>query len=152
MWQTKQSVVTSAAPAAVWAVLSEVNAWPEWNPGLKSASLEGPLTAGAIGTVTLPDGRRRVMRLDEIEVNAALVYSGSAPPGRIHFINRIESARDGGSTVTMGAAISGLLAPLYGRLFGRVIASYLPTAVAQLAARAEATEHGRKGGSQVARG
>jgi hypothetical protein len=142
MWQTEQSEVTSASPDAVWAVLSDVEAWPGWNPGLKRASLRGKLEPGMVGEVILPDGRRRPMRFDQVQINAALNYSGSAPPGRIHFLNRIEPGAHGGSRVSMGAAISGWLAPLYGRFFGRVIAGYLPTAVAQLADRAEARQRG----------
>ena len=36
----------AAAPEIVWRVLTDVDRWPSWNPDVKSASLEGPLSAG----------------------------------------------------------------------------------------------------------
>jgi uncharacterized protein YndB with AHSA1/START domain len=38
--------VIDAAPEAVWALLSDIEGWPAWNPDVKSAHLEGPLAPG----------------------------------------------------------------------------------------------------------
>jgi hypothetical protein len=48
-WTTKEI----EAPAdAVWDVLVDLDAWPEWGPSVRSATVEGGvLTAGARGTV-----------------------------------------------------------------------------------------------------
>jgi hypothetical protein len=39
-------IEVAAAPEVVWGVLTEISGWPDWNPDVKSASLEGPLAPG----------------------------------------------------------------------------------------------------------
>jgi hypothetical protein len=60
------------------------------------------------------------------------------PGGRQRFLNRIEPAGPGRTRVTLGHTIEGPLWPLFGNLFGRIIRGYLPTALKQLVAMAEA--------------
>ena len=37
----------AADPETVWGVLTSVDAWPSWNPDVKSASLGGDFAPGA---------------------------------------------------------------------------------------------------------
>jgi uncharacterized protein YndB with AHSA1/START domain len=37
----------AAPPELVWAVLTDIDNWPSWNPEVKGASLAGPLAPGA---------------------------------------------------------------------------------------------------------
>ena len=39
-------IEVAAPPEVVWAVLTDIAAWPSWNPDVKSAALDGPLAAG----------------------------------------------------------------------------------------------------------
>jgi uncharacterized protein YndB with AHSA1/START domain len=39
-------VEVAAPPELVWAVLTDIDGWPSWNPEVKSASLEGPVAKG----------------------------------------------------------------------------------------------------------
>jgi hypothetical protein len=39
-------IEVAAAPEIVWGVLTDIAAWPAWNPDVRSASLEGPLAPG----------------------------------------------------------------------------------------------------------
>lgn len=50
---------TSASPAEVWKLWSEVEGWPSWQDGLHGARLEGPLKAGTRGRLKVPGGSRR---------------------------------------------------------------------------------------------
>jgi hypothetical protein len=34
-------IEVTAAPALVWAVLTEIDRWPSWNPAVESVSFEG---------------------------------------------------------------------------------------------------------------
>jgi uncharacterized protein YndB with AHSA1/START domain len=36
----------AAPPELVWAVLTDIESWPSWNPDVKRASLAGPLATG----------------------------------------------------------------------------------------------------------
>ena len=41
-----EQIDVNADPSTVWKVISAIDAWPSWNPLVKSASLNGPLTVG----------------------------------------------------------------------------------------------------------
>ena len=36
----------AAPPDVVWRILSDISNWPNWNPEVKAATLEGPLAPG----------------------------------------------------------------------------------------------------------
>lgn len=38
----------AASPEVVWDVISDIEAWPSWNPDVKTARLEGPLAVGSL--------------------------------------------------------------------------------------------------------
>jgi|KBSMisStandDraft_5_1062788.scaffolds.fasta_scaffold1764202_1 Polyketide cyclase / dehydrase and lipid transport len=138
MWKTEHSEFTTASPEAVWRVIADVAGWPTWNPGYSAATLDGPSSTGTAGTVTLPNGMRRPFTVVDARSGSAFVIGGSGPGVRQRFIHQIEPGDDGQTKVTMSATMDGPLAPLFARLFGKVIAGYNPTAVRQLVAKAEA--------------
>ena len=138
MWKTEHSEVTTASPEAVWLIAADVARWSTWNPGYSAATLDGPPSTGTAGTVTLPNGMRRAFTVVEARSGSTFVIGATGPGVRQRFIHRIEPAGDGKTKVTMAATMEGLLAPVFARLFGKVIAGYTPTAVRQLVAKAEA--------------
>jgi len=137
MWKTEHSEVTTASPEAVWRVAADVAGWPTWNPGYSAATLDGPASTGTAGTVTLPNGMRRLFTVVEARPGSAFVIGGSGPGVRQRFIHQMEPLGNGQTKVTMAATMEGLLSPVFARLFGKVIAGYTPTAVRQLVAKAE---------------
>ena len=40
-------IAVAANADVVWDVLAAIDEWPDWNPDIKAASLQGPLTAGS---------------------------------------------------------------------------------------------------------
>jgi hypothetical protein len=137
MWKTKHSVDTTARQDALWMVLADADGWPLWNPGLSSAHLNGPLQNGTTGRTTQSSGRKGHFTVTELEVGAYFVNEAKIPGAILRFQHRIEAIDDTRSRVTLGATIDGPMASVWGLLIGREIAGYLPTAVRQLAARAE---------------
>jgi len=128
MFKTEVTVETKASAERIWARLADVEAWPTWNRGLKAARLEGPLVAGARGSVTLPNGAVRPFVVWEATPLRSLRYGTSDLGNEVSFTYRVDE-----STVTAGATIRGWLSPLLGVLFGRVIAGYLPDTTRSLA-------------------
>ncbi len=66
-----------ASPAAVWAVLSELPAWPLWNPGVKA--LDGVFERGARWRMTLGTDTRRFtvgVRVVTLEPLRELAWEG----------------------------------------------------------------------------
>lgn len=138
MFKTEQSRETAAPSRAIGSLLMDVKAWPSWNPGYAAAELDEPVEVGDKGTVTLSNGRKRPFTIFECDESTSLVYGSDEFGGRIRFMNRIEPVSGGRCRVTLAATIDGFLSPVYGRLFGGIIAGYLPTAIEQLVAKAEA--------------
>jgi uncharacterized membrane protein len=54
----RDQIEVNADPDTVWAVISGIEHWPEWNPAVSSVALDGPLRPGttfrwkAGGTIT----------------------------------------------------------------------------------------------------
>lgn len=138
MFKTEAVSVSSADPAAVWAVLMNVPDWPKWNPGYVAAEAEGPLSLAQRGVVTLVDGRRSPVEVFEWDQGRYMVLGGRAPATDIRFQYRLEADAAGGTRVTLGHSLQGPASPLFARLFGRRVAAYLPDAASQLAHLAEA--------------
>jgi hypothetical protein len=137
MWKSEHSEETAAPAAAVWAILADAEGWPTWNPGLSKAFLNGPLAPGVSGEVILANGMQRKFDVYQVHDSTFFSYGGTMPGARQEFLQRIEPLGDGRTRVTLGHTINGPASLLYGLMFGRVIRGYLPTAVRQLAAKAE---------------
>ncbi|MFD4427902.1 DUF1731 domain-containing protein [Nocardia sp. NPDC058497] len=52
---TKYTQFIALAPELVWSVLADLEQWPEWNPGVRSVRMHGPVAVGAQGDY-LPNG------------------------------------------------------------------------------------------------
>jgi hypothetical protein len=137
MFEASQIGSTSAEPETLWRVLSEVAEWPRWHPGYMAASIEGELTEGARGTVTLPNGAVRPFIVWEADPPRFLRYGTVDFGNEVAFAYRFNQTGDGRTSVTTSATIRGWLSPVLARLFGRVIAGYKPDELRQLIAAAE---------------
>jgi hypothetical protein len=138
MWRTEYSVDTTALPEAIWALFRDVEGWWSWNPGLRWAIVDGPFQTGTAGRMKPVKGPKRRFVITEMEEERSFATQAKLPGARLHFVHRIKPLGDGHSQVTMGAAIDGPISGGYSLILGRDLAGYLPIAVKQLAAKAEA--------------
>jgi hypothetical protein len=139
MWKTEHSADTSAHQDALWRLLADADGWPSWNPGLSSAHLNGPLRNGTTGQTTQANGQKGNFTVRELEVGTYFVNEARVPGAVLRFQHRIQAVGEDRSRVTLGASIDGPMAPVWGLIFGREIAGYMPEAVRQLVSRAEGT-------------
>ena len=51
MWEFEHSVQAPVSRERVWALWTDISGWPDWNPGIARAELDGPLAEGATGSV-----------------------------------------------------------------------------------------------------
>jgi hypothetical protein len=144
MWKTEHSADTSAHQDAIWRLLADADGWPSWNPGLSAAHLSGPLRNGTTGQTTQANGQKGNFTVRDLEVGAYFVNEARVPGAVLRFQHRIQAVGEDRSRVTLGASIEGPLAPVWGLIFGRQIASYMPEAVRQLVSRAEGTPPARQ--------
>lgn len=133
---------SKASPDAVWAVLADHAAWPEWFPNVKKVDVLGPAEGvGARRRVHIP-GASVDEEFIAWEPGALFAFTATAvKPGVFRSLVehcRIEPADGGGCTVTWSMCIepAPLMAPLLKLAKGTLVKT-VTKGMEQLAARAE---------------
>ncbi|WP_225725555.1 MULTISPECIES: DUF1731 domain-containing protein [unclassified Nocardia] len=105
-------------PEAVWGVLGDLRRWPEWNPGVDSVRLRGPMEPGTKGDY-LPRGRiigtmhgrtAPPFVLTAMRPGCELTIEQPEPVGRMR-LSWTLTPRDGGTELTQRLTFSGPSAP-----------------------------------------
>ncbi|MEO5746255.1 MAG: SRPBCC family protein [Terracoccus sp.] len=136
----QRTTVEIEAPAErVWALLSDVERWPEWTASMSSVTLlDAALAVGSRATVEqprLPRATWTVTALEEgIEFDWASAMPGVLTVGRHH----VEMVDEGHSRVVLTVHQSGLLGPVARLAYGRLTRRYLKLEAAGLKTRCEA--------------
>jgi uncharacterized protein YndB with AHSA1/START domain len=75
-----------AAPAnAVWTVLVDIDAWPQWGPSVSGAEIDGDeLGLGATGRVYTPLGIALPFTVTEFEAGRSWAWSVAGVPATSH--------------------------------------------------------------------
>jgi uncharacterized protein YndB with AHSA1/START domain len=100
----------AASPEVVWDVISNIEAWPSWNPDVKTATLDGPLAVGSVfrwraGSASLTSTLRVV------DTPRELSWSGRAMGIRAIHTFRFEPS-DGGTLARSEESWAGLVPTL----------------------------------------
>ena len=86
MWDFEHSVEAPVSRERVWAVWTDIESWPSWNPGVVRVELNGPLAEGATGSVRAAGGPASKLRVLDGRPRATLrdrgVRAAHAPPFR----------------------------------------------------------------------
>lgn len=104
------------APAGrVWAVMRDVERWPEWTPTVTSVRLldRGPLTVGSRAIIRqpkLPPAKWRVTELDE--PNRSFTWVSRGPGVRVIARHWVEACGEG-SRATLSLRFAGVLAGFF---------------------------------------
>jgi uncharacterized membrane protein len=127
-----------ATPQRVWAVLSDVEGWPEWTPSVRSVERldAGPLAVGSRARIRQPKLPPAVWRITSIEKGSAFTWV-TASPGLSVTAHHVVDATPDGSRVTLSIRFGGLLAPLVALLTHRLNNRYLGLEGAGLKRRSE---------------
>lgn len=139
MWSTEASARSAASPETVFQVWANVGAWAEWDPLVQSAELEGPFAPGSRVRLKTVGAPRRAIRLVEVVAAARYRSEDRMLLARLDFDHAVARVA-GESEITYRQSISGPLAGVFARLFGKRMAETLPERVQAAAARAEALE------------
>jgi hypothetical protein len=116
---------TTASPATVWQVWSDVNHWPEWNPDMKASRLDGPLKLGATGTIDTRSGGKHDVVVTQFEDGRSFELESTALPGTKMAIRATIAPSGSGSRITQGFEPRGLLAPLVGPMMsGQILKTF----------------------------
>ncbi|MFO7982803.1 MAG: SRPBCC family protein [Desulfuromonadales bacterium] len=74
----EESRILEEPPRAIWSVLTDVNAWPEWWPGVRAAELDPAWSKGAMMALRLEGRPERVPAIVEIYRQGDCLSWGSA--------------------------------------------------------------------------
>ncbi len=133
--------VTTAHRDAVWAVLSDLQRWPQWLPTVTSAAsvdldrITGTGAAYDLRQPHLPPARWTVT---EWLPGAGFTWESRAPGVRTIARHTLTPTPDGGTTISLDLEWIGPLAWLVHLVYGRLTETNLRTEAAALARRAEA--------------
>jgi len=132
---SRHEIEIAAPPELVWDVLTDFDRWPQWNPEVKSMSVDGPLAPGSVfrwkagpGTIvsTLEQvDRPRYVRWRGRTMSIAAIHEWRLEP------------RDGGTHVETEETFSGLLARLLRRLLQKQLDRALVEGLEHLKREAE---------------
>jgi uncharacterized membrane protein len=132
-------VEIEAAPAVVWAVMRDVERWPEWTPTVTSVRLadSGPLMVGSRAIIhqpKLPPAKWRVTELDDARKTFTWASRG---PGVEVIARHWVEARGSGIRATLSLRFSGVLGGLLGQVTHGLNNRYLALEAQGLKKRSE---------------
>lgn len=91
--QARAEITIHAPAERVWRLLTGIERWPEWNPAVASAAMQGPLSAGTV-FVWKSQGFQVTSTLSEIDSPKRLSWTGSAFGTRAFHLWEIEAVGD----------------------------------------------------------
>jgi uncharacterized protein YndB with AHSA1/START domain len=120
-------VPVDASPEAVWAVLADVERWPEWTPSMTLVRRlqDGPFGVGSTVRVRQPRLPQAVYTVTEHDPGQAFTWTATSPGVTTVAGHHVVPREEGHSTVRLTLGQSGPLAPLVGLLAGRLARRYV---------------------------
>ncbi len=126
-YQSLSIVVDIPAPAdRVWAVMADVERWPEWTPTVTRLQRldRGPFAVGSRIRIRQPKLPAAVWEVSELQKGRSFTWVSGRPGIRVTAEHGVEpTAR--GTRATLSVRFSGVLAPLVARLTGKLTQRYL---------------------------
>jgi len=116
-----EEAITIQAPAEqIYTVYTDVSAWSKWDAETVSSSIDGPFEVGSTGKIK-PEGQpETAIVFVEVTPNKSFTVECKLPLCKMQFVHEIESMSDE-TQVKNIVVFSGLLSPVFGRLFGSKI-------------------------------
>ena len=132
------TVNIDAPPERVFAVLCDVERWPEWTSTMTSVQRvqSGAFGVGSTAHVRQPRLRPAVWRVTELEDGRNFTWTMRSPGLRMTAGHLIEP-QGRGSCVTLSFELSGFMAPAVSWLYGSLIERYMTTESQGLKRRSE---------------
>jgi hypothetical protein len=115
--QCRREIIINAGIERTWQTLSDINAWPHWNPAISKARLKGEMVPGS--TFEWKTGGVGILStLHAAEAYKNLGWTGKAP-GVFAIHNWKISDHNGKTKVEVEESMEGILASLFKRSFAR---------------------------------
>lgn len=133
------AVDINAPMERVWAVMWDIERWPEWTPSIRSIERldQGPLSVGSRVRIRQPKVLPAVWRVTDVDPGRRFTWVTRSPGVAATATHRIEPAA-AGARVTLSVHFSGPLGSMAGWLLRGLNNKYLGLEAAGLKRRSEA--------------
>jgi len=120
------AVEIMAPPERVWAVLADLERWPEWTQSVTSIELlqQGPLAVGTRARVSQPKLKPAVWEVTEVNANRSFTWVTRNPGLLVTGLHQLEPIEKG-TLATLSVRFTGLLGPIAGWATRRLNHRYL---------------------------
>src|SRR3954452_10895360 len=105
-FEHESSVSTTATPADVWALWSDIGSWHCWDPAVQQVAMEGHFAEGAAGTLILAGGVEAPFVLDIVEPHKRFLDKITMGDLVIN-IDHVVTANGDGSSITVTTHLEG---------------------------------------------
>ena len=138
MPRLEHTVTIAASPQQVWAVLVEVERWPERIPTVDAVERldAGPLVLGSRTRLEQPRLPAGVWTVTELSDGSSFTWE-STSPGVTVTASHVVAPHPEGSRLTLAVSVSGPLAPVGWLMTRSLTRRYVETEAASLKAAAE---------------
>lgn len=132
------TVDISAPPEVVWAVISDVESWPEWTASVTSVRRlsSEPLQVGSRVRIKQPRLPATVWTVSDLVEGEQFTWTADSPGVRTSASHRVVGRADG-SQAMLWIDQGGLLGSVVGLLYGGLTRRYLQMEAAGLKQRSE---------------
>jgi hypothetical protein len=137
VWKFECSTETGASRAALWALWSDPNRWPEFDKGVSWARLDGALGQGAKVELKPKGGPKSTVEVVAFEPGQSFTMVAKLPLAKLRFEHSVLEADEGKSRLSSRIDATGALSWFFPRLFR--LESNAVDLQANLARLAEAT-------------
>lgn len=134
--QIESSILIEAPAASVYALYADVPNWTDWDPDVKSASINGAFANGSTGVIVPNGGPKSNLVFSNVVPNRSFHVECKLPLCSMRFEHELQ-AQGRATQATHRVVFEGLLAPLFGRLIGSGMRKTLPHAMQSLKKVAE---------------
>ncbi len=134
------AIEIDAPPEEIWAVMSDVERWPEWTRSVERAERldEGPLRVGSRARLKQPRFPPVVWEVTGLEDGRSFSWTARNVGLTSVGDHRIAPRAGGGATVNLSLHQQGPLAPVLAVLTGKLTRRYVETEAQGLKRRCEA--------------
>ncbi|MDR3033657.1 MAG: SRPBCC family protein [Kitasatospora sp.] len=126
----------AARPEAVWAVWTDPDRFPDWDPREERTRLHGPFAEGSTIESKQKGNPGGTATITTVETGTRWTLTSPLPGGELVIDHLLEPAAGGGTVVTKRYDVTGPLALLFRAWYGPRVRHALPATFAALDAEA----------------
>ena len=136
MMQFEEQIVIAASPEKVFALYKNVSAWSSWDPDVKTSSIDGSFSSGAVGSLKPSSGPKAKIKFTEVMPNRSFTVETKLPLCVMRFEHEL-ALLSSGTSAKHRVTFQGMLSPFFGRIIGSKIRNGLPNTMQGLKRAAE---------------